>query len=49
MAELMNKYRSAQSNNLKGYCEAYRFEAKFPFVDIRNLLPLAPQINYHQP
>ena len=48
MTEIMNKYRSAQSNNLEGYCEAYRFEPRFPFVDIRNLLPSGLDINFHK-
>ena len=48
MAKIMNKYRSAQSNNLKGYCEAYRFEPKFPFVDLRDILPKGPHIKLHQ-
>jgi len=43
---LLNRFRSAQCNSGDGhYAEAYRFEKKFPFTDIRSLLPASPGIN----
>jgi LmbE family N-acetylglucosaminyl deacetylase len=42
LAELWNRSRAAQCNALGGYAEAYRFEPTFPFGDIRELLPPAP-------
>lgn len=41
--KILNRYRSAQCNAPDNhYAEAYRFEPKFPFTDIRSLLPKAP-------
>jgi len=41
--EIMNRYRAAQCNAPKGnYAEAYRLDKRFPFVDIRDLLPSSP-------
>ena len=41
--KLMNRYRAAQCNAPKlNYAEAYRFNKKFPFVDLRSLLPNPP-------
>lgn len=38
-------FRAAQANALEGtFCEAYRFEPSFPFVDIRELLPPPPKV-----
>ena len=43
---LLNRFRSAQCNTADGqYAEAYRFEKRFPFSDIRSLLPNSPSIN----
>ena len=43
---LLNRFRSAQCNTANGnYAEAFRFEKKFPFSDIRNLLPKSSKIN----
>jgi N-acetylglucosamine malate deacetylase 1 len=40
---LMNRFRSAQCNFKAGnYTETYRHNKKFPFSDIRSLLPKAP-------
>ena len=42
-AKIMNRYRAAQCNAPDGhYAEAYRLERRFPFTDIRALLPDAP-------
>ena len=39
--KLMNRYRAAQYNGAPGsYAEVYRYEKKFPFVDISSYLPL---------
>ena len=44
--KLLNRFRSAQCNAPKeNYAEAYRIEKKFPFADIRSLLPSSPDIN----
>ena len=41
--ELCNRFRSAQCNSSNGfYAEAYRYDSRFPFADIRSFLPLAP-------
>ena len=41
--EILNRFRSAQCNSPKNhYAEAYRYEKRFPFSDIRNLLPPSP-------
>ena len=41
--EITNRFRSAQCNAPIGnYAEAYRIDKKFPFCDIRHLLPPAP-------
>lgn len=43
--KLLNRFRSAQCNSPENnYAEAYRLENKFPFVEIRNLIPSAPPI-----
>ena len=40
---LMNRYRAAQCNAPDGhYTETYRMAARFPFADIREMLPAAP-------
>lgn len=42
-AKIMNRYRAAQCNAPDGhYAEAYRLERRFPFTDIRAMLPDAP-------
>ena len=42
-AALLNRFRAAQCNAPDGhYAEAYRTSARFPFADIRSLLPAAP-------
>ena len=42
-AKIMNRYRAAQCNAPDGhYAEAYRLERRFPFTDIRAMLPEAP-------
>ena len=42
-ARIMNRYRAAQCNAPDGhYAEAYRLERRFPFTDIRAMLPDAP-------
>lgn len=42
-ATLMNRFRAAQCNAPDGcYAETYRFDQRFPFVDIRAMLPPAP-------
>jgi len=42
--EIMNRFRAAQCNAPRGnYAEAYRLDKKFPFSDIRGLLPCSPQ------
>lgn len=41
--ELTNQFRAAQCNHPIGsYAEVYRYDNKFPFADIRSLLPSAP-------
>ncbi|MDC0457943.1 PIG-L family deacetylase [Alphaproteobacteria bacterium] len=41
--KLQNRFRAAQCNSPKDtYAEAYRFDPKFPFCDIRNLIPPGP-------
>ena len=43
--KLLNRYRAAQCNAPKlNYAEAYRFNKKFPFVDLRLLLPNPPPL-----
>ena len=43
--KLLNRFRAAQCNIPENnYAEAYRTENKFPFGDIRNLIPNAPDI-----
>lgn len=45
---LMNRYRSAQFNSkANNYAEVFRFEKKFPFSDVRSLLPNSPKINMY--
>lgn len=42
---LLNRFRSAQCNApVDSYAEAYRHEPKFPFADIRSLIPAPPAI-----
>jgi len=42
-ARITNRFRAAQCNAPDGhYAEAYRLERRFPFTDIRSLLPDAP-------
>ena len=42
-AKIMNRYRAAQCNAPDGhYAEAYRLDRRFPFTDIRAMLPEAP-------
>ncbi len=42
-AKLMNRYRAAQCNAPDGcYAECYRYEGRFPFADIRAVLPPPP-------
>ena len=42
-AKIMNRYRAAQCNAPDGhYAEAYRLERRFPFTEIRAMLPAAP-------
>ena len=44
-ASLMNRFRSAQCNApVTNYAEAYNYESKFPFSDIRTLIPDPPKI-----
>lgn len=44
--KILNSYRAAQCNHSnEGYAEAYRWEKKFPFSDIRTLIPPPPKIN----
>ena len=46
LVEIWNRFRSIQCNGQKDtYAEAYRFEASFPFSDIRDLLPKSPKIH----
>ena len=43
--KLMNSYRAAQCNAPKSnYAEAYRVNKRFPFTDIRSLLPNPPPL-----
>lgn len=40
---LMNRYRAAQCNAPDGhYAEAYQIASRFPFTDIREMVPAAP-------
>jgi hypothetical protein len=40
---IMNRFRAAQCNAPDGhYAEAYRLDRRFPFSDIRDLLPPSP-------
>ena len=42
-ANIMNRYRAAQCNAPEGhYAEAYRLSSRFPFADIRAMVPPAP-------
>jgi N-acetylglucosamine malate deacetylase 1 len=44
-AKLQNRFRAGQCGHGEGsYAEAFRFEAVYPFADIRDLLPPAPQV-----
>lgn len=40
-----NRFRALQCNAPEGYAEAFRFEASYPFADIRGLLPPAPAVS----
>ena len=41
---LLNRFRSAQCNAPENnYAEAYRYDQKFPFTDLRSYLPNAPK------
>ncbi len=43
--KIINRFRSAQCNGPEGtYAEVYRFESRFPFQDVRSLLPNSPKI-----
>ena len=43
---LLNRFRSAQCNAPNGsYAEAFRSEKRFPFAEIRSLLPASPNVN----
>ncbi len=45
LVELMNRYRAAQCNAPHlNYAEAYRINRRFPFTDIRSLLPDPPPL-----
>lgn len=45
VVNIWNSFRAAQCNSPKNhYAEAYRFNCKFPFSDIRSLLPEPPII-----
>ncbi|MYZ47070.1 PIG-L deacetylase family protein [Propylenella binzhouense] len=45
MAETLNRLRAMQCHGPAGtYAEAYRFAPRFPFADIRDLLPPAPLV-----
>ena len=42
-ATIMNRYRAAQCNAPDGhYAEAYRLSSRFPFTDIRDMVPPPP-------
>lgn len=42
-AQITNRFRAAQCNAPDGhYAEAYRLDSRFPFTDIRAMLPPAP-------
>ena len=44
-ATIMNRYRAAQCNAPEGrYAEAYRSPKRFPFTDLRDLLPPPPPL-----
>jgi len=44
--KLLNRFRSAQCNTVSGhYAEAYRLDKRFPFSDIRSILPEPQVIN----
>lgn len=45
VVKIWNSFRAAQCNSQQGhYAEAYKFESKFPFCDIRSMLPNAPNV-----
>ena len=45
VVKIWNSFRAAQCNSRSGrYAEAYRVDCKFPFSDIRSLLPISPKI-----
>lgn len=45
IAEVTARFRALQANGMAGrHAEAYRFEPRFPFADVRGLLPPAPPI-----
>jgi LmbE family N-acetylglucosaminyl deacetylase len=44
-AGLQNQWRAFQCNGgLDHWAEAFRFEPRYPFTDIRSLLPPAPKV-----
>ena len=46
--ELLNRFRSAQCNTPDGnYVECYNYFPRFPFSDIRSLLPPEPQQHHY--
>lgn len=42
MSETLARHRASQCNHPEGLAEAFTFSPRFPFADIRNLLPPAP-------
>lgn len=45
VVKLTNRFRAAQCNAPdNNYAEAYRMANKFPFADIRSLIPSAPSL-----
>ena len=50
IAQAINRFRAVQCNALNNnYAEAYRFDIKFPFCDVRYMLPNPPNVNSHKP
>ena len=43
--ETWNRFRALQCNAPEGYAEAFRFEARYPFGDVRAMLPAAPPVS----
>jgi LmbE family N-acetylglucosaminyl deacetylase len=44
-AETWNRFRALQCNAPEGYAEAFRFEPRYPFTDVRALLPPPPAVS----